>query len=245
MAATTNMAADVGEKNAVTVTPQAEAEMGARLLADGIRMSAHDLLQHVQITRGYAQMLPESALRDKIVSACDREIEYIQRLQDVAHIHERRLELQREPDVDLLAIVTLVVQRSEQWPERRGSHRVNVVAADAAAGEWDRARVAQIVTHILSNALRYSPDGGKVTLKTSTSGSLAVLTVWDQGVGMSNAEIERAYLPFTRGEHSARYGYGEGLGLYLAQQLALLHGGGIGIESQPSVGTTVTVMLPR
>ncbi len=111
----------------------------------------------------------------------------------------------------------------------------------------DRTRFRQILDNLVSNAIRFTPPGGKVWVESSApaSGELLRIEVRDNGVGMSAADIPRALEPFQQVESPLSRGSpGTGLGLPIAKGLAEAHGGTLSISSAPRVGTTVTVTLP-
>jgi len=110
----------------------------------------------------------------------------------------------------------------------------------------DELRLKQIVINLLGNAVKFTPEGGRVTLAAEI-GPLGdfVLSVADNGIGIAPADIDRVMRPFEQVETTlSRRHDGTGLGLPLAVSLARLHGGAIAIDSMPGKGTTVTVRLP-
>jgi two-component system, cell cycle sensor histidine kinase PleC len=110
----------------------------------------------------------------------------------------------------------------------------------------DEMRLKQVLLNLLSNAVKFSRDGGKVVLaeRLAADGSF-VVSVRDQGIGMDQAGIATALLPFGQVENSwTRRHTGTGLGLPLAKWLAEIHGGKLEIDSAPELGTTVRVILP-
>jgi len=143
--------------------------------------------------------------------------------------------------VDLRAVVRDVVHRFDLELQQR---RVTVVldAPQPVSGTWDEGRVDQIVTNLLSNALKYGA-GRPIEISVRTRGSQAVVVVHDHGVGIPADEQERIFGPFTRAT-TARYHAGLGLGLWIAQQIARASGGRILVESRPEKGSTFTVELP-
>jgi signal transduction histidine kinase len=107
----------------------------------------------------------------------------------------------------------------------------------------DAMRVRQVVVNLLSNALKFTPDGGRVTLTLDRDDSDAVLTVCDTGPGIPSHELPRVFDRFFRGRGvRAR---GSGIGLTVARELALAHGGDIRAMSQPGHGATFEVRLPN
>ncbi|MEQ8698640.1 MAG: ATP-binding protein, partial [Bauldia litoralis] len=111
----------------------------------------------------------------------------------------------------------------------------------------DERKLRQIVLNLISNALKFTPEDGSVTVALQTSaGGGAVLSVTDTGIGMTASEVIEALEPFGQIANSyTRQQQGTGLGLPLTKRLVELHGGGMTIKSQPGIGTTVTIRLPK
>jgi two-component system cell cycle sensor histidine kinase PleC len=119
-------------------------------------------------------------------------------------------------------------------------------AADLPRFRADPVRLRQILTNLLTNAVKFTPSGGRVAVRADldTEGRLAI-TVRDTGIGMSRDEIAVALTPFGQiANPMTRTHDGTGLGLPLAKTLAELHGGELDIASTPGAGTAVTVILP-
>jgi two-component system phosphate regulon sensor histidine kinase PhoR len=112
--------------------------------------------------------------------------------------------------------------------------------------EADRDKVEQILTNLVSNAIKYSPRGGEVIVGAADRGDEVEVLVRDQGVGMSQAEVERLFQPYQRVDRDAIKGIrGTGLGLYLVRGLVEAHGGRVWVESEPSRGSTFYFSVPR
>jgi two-component system, sensor histidine kinase len=103
-----------------------------------------------------------------------------------------------------------------------------------------------VLTNLLVNALKYTPDGGRIDVRVASEGDTVSLTVSDTGDGIPPALLERVFELFVRGDHTpARSGGGLGIGLTLARRLAELHGGSVQAASEgPGRGSTFTVRLP-
>ena len=108
----------------------------------------------------------------------------------------------------------------------------------------DRDRLEQLVLILLSNSLRRTPAGGKIDLTLRRSGRMFILSVEDDGPGLSEAELADAFRPGGEPDPAAALS-GSGLGLYLAQGIARLHGGALVIESREGQGARVSVSLPE
>ena len=109
----------------------------------------------------------------------------------------------------------------------------------------DRARVEQVLMNIISNALKYTPDGGKIAISSGTLGAEVWIKIEDTGVGIPSDDLGRVFDRFYRVDKArSRESGGTGLGLSIAKEIISKHGGNIEIESAQGAGTSVTVMLP-
>jgi len=123
---------------------------------------------------------------------------------------------------------------------------VPVVAIDLPAVRGDSVKLRQIFTNLISNAIKFTPRGGSVTIEALriSNGGVAIL-IRDTGVGMTADEISVALTPFGQVDGSrSRWREGTGLGLPIAKALVELHGGTIDIRSQKGRGTEVAITLP-
>ena len=102
----------------------------------------------------------------------------------------------------------------------------------------------QVMTNLLTNALKFTPAGGHVTISTGRDGAGAVLRVTDTGVGIPAGDLPHIFDRFWRGQQAAQIS-GSGIGLAIAAELAQAHGGRLTANSQPGHGTQLTLTLPR
>jgi len=112
----------------------------------------------------------------------------------------------------------------------------------------DRDRLKQLTLILLENALKYTPEGGKVTLELRSLGDAAEFWVRDTGVGIADASLEKVFERFYRTDEARVRGEdpgGTGLGLSIAKWIAELHGGVVWLESAEGQGTVAVVRLPR
>ena len=110
----------------------------------------------------------------------------------------------------------------------------------------DSRRLKQIFLNLLSNTIKFTPSGGRITLDASVEdGGGLKLAVADTGIGIEPGDLSRILLPFEQIEDRMKHTtQGTGLGLALSKSLTELHGGTLSLESKPSVGTTVTLRFP-
>ncbi|MBX5443893.1 HAMP domain-containing sensor histidine kinase [Sphaerobacter sp.] len=208
----------------------------------------HELRQPLTTIVGYAQGLQRRAppgLAEQDRRALDAIIEAVWRtrristdLHDAARLGVGQFTLQPAP-VDLVAVVLEVV---EAQAVSGGQHRLHLDAPEELTGCWDRERITQVVANLIDNAVKYSPDGGEVRTSLRQVGESAILTISDQGPGLSDDQQTRLFQPFSRvGETTL---VGSGLGLFIAKGIVESHGGRIWVDSAPNRGSTFTVRLP-
>jgi len=183
--------------------------------------------------RAYAGHIHDSALH--LLSLIDD-------ILDLSKIEAGAYEL-HETQVDIGELAQRVMRQLDGTARENGV----ILAADIAGGlpplQADRRAVFQICLNLLSNAVKFTPDKGEATIfaHPEPGGGIA-FGVRDTGIGMTEAEIERAMQRFGQVHNvMTRDRQGTGLGLPLVQELALLHGGSVTIDSVPGAGTCVTV----
>lgn len=169
-----------------------------------------------------------------------RLVRLVDYLLDVSRITTRRLRLQLEP-TDLSAAVQEVLERHRSELQQAGC-TVSVAAASGAVGRWDRLRIEQVVTNLLTNAMKYAP--GPIDVAVDAEGDVTRLVVRDRGPGIAREDQERIFLPFERAVSYLRAS-GFGLGLFIVRQIVDAHGGTVRLASAPGEGSTFTVELPR
>ncbi len=140
------------------------------------------------------------------------------------------------------AVLTMIRDRARQ----QGLRLVVDISPDCGALLADRTRIKQILLNLMSNAVKFTPPGGTVTLRVALSDNGGIrFQVCDTGVGIAPADQRRVFEPFTQVQSVfARSHEGTGLGLPLVKSLVEGHGGVVTLESEIGVGTTVTVDMP-
>lgn len=157
-----------------------------------------------------------------------------------------RIVFQREP-TDLVALTSHTVTTYQELTIR---HRIRlVVSEERLIGYWDRRKLERALGNLLTNAIKYSPNGGEVVVevrreRAGRAGVRAVLRVRDEGLGIAEAEIPHIFEPFQRGKGVADRIPGMGLGLANVRQIVEGHGGAVLVASEPGAGSTFTIKLP-
>ena len=108
----------------------------------------------------------------------------------------------------------------------------------------DSVRINQVLNNLLDNAVKYSPDGQVVEVLTEKDETLISISIRDQGVGMTDEEVEQVFQRFYRAKPTNAVAQGLGLGMCIVKRIVEDHGGEIYITSQPGVGTTAKFTLP-
>ncbi|HEY6829496.1 MAG TPA: PAS domain S-box protein, partial [Gemmatimonadaceae bacterium] len=230
-----------------------ELQRTERRMNEFLAMLAHELrnpLAPIQSALDVVERKPD----DKATAAWARAI--IQRqadqlsrlvddLLDVSRITRGKITLRREP-VDVKATITQVVESMRPTIEER-RHTVLIQAPDSPIViEADPARVSQVLSNIFNNAIKYTSDGGRITVTASISDNFATIAIIDSGIGMSPDLVPRVFDLFVQGERGLdRREGGLGVGLTIAKRLTELQGGAMSAASPgPGLGSRFTIDLP-
>jgi signal transduction histidine kinase len=203
-------------------------------------------LEKIQRSMGRSRLNPETTIEtitggvEKISRQADRLTKLIDELLDVSRITAGHLTLQTE-NLDLAKLLREVVQRFGD-EAKRANCQVTLQAPPTLWGRWDGLRVEQVVTNLLTNAVKYGP-GKPIEVRVATQPGVVQIEVEDQGIGLDPRDAARIFDRFERAVPSSHYG-GLGLGLYIARQIVEAHHGEIHVASAPDSGATFTVILP-
>jgi len=218
-----------------------------------LRLASHELRGPVTVLRGYLAMMHAGEVTGAglsptyriLLSKVDEINLLIERMLETARLEDRRLVLDVE-SVDLREVArTAAAGVSMRLTE---SHRLELDLPDEPIILiCDRSRLLTILANLLDNAIKYSPYGGTVRLssRVRAESRYAEISVSDEGIGIDPQEMRTVFTRFGRVVNADNSHIpGTGLGLYVARQLARMHGGDIEITSRRQVGTTVVVTLP-
>jgi signal transduction histidine kinase len=116
--------------------------------------------------------------------------------------------------------------------------------AGPTEGYWDHDRLEQVMNNLVSNAIKYSPDGGTITVITRHENGNLVVAVRDEGIGIAEEDQEHLFERFFRGKAEKADIKGLGLGLYVTRRIVEAHGGVIAVKSKPDEGSEFSFTLP-
>jgi signal transduction histidine kinase len=170
----------------------------------------------------------------------------IDELLEISRVTRGKIEVKLD-NVEIEHVINDAVEQVTPQIEARG-HRFDVeVLPKTTVVRCDKKRLVQVVANLLANAVKYTPDGGRVQLRSALHENEVVITVEDNGVGMPPEFIPHAFELFSQvAPTSDRAAGGLGLGLALVKSLVELHGGKVACSSKgPGKGSQFTVLLPR
>ena len=163
----------------------------------------------------------------------------VEDLRTLAHTESGTLALQKESTDIAILLNDTAGSFSADAAELKVALDVGA-ASDLPLVEVDPLRVREVLTNLISNALRHTPAGGRVAVSASATPTTIVVTVTDTGAGIPAADLPKIFDRFYKGRTSS----GSGLGLTIARNLVVAHGGEIRADSVEGKGTNVTVTLP-
>lgn len=147
--------------------------------------------------------------------------------------------------MDKLPVNELIIETIEKFRTQNMHSIVFIDDASDVIVEGDRERIAQVLMNLIGNAIKFSPQGGKVTISMKNDLNNLRVTIEDEGIGISTEDIPKLFSKFQRIDNSSRRKIGgTGLGLAICQEIILQHDGEIWIESKEEQGTTVHFELP-
>ncbi|HEY7315814.1 MAG TPA: response regulator [Gemmataceae bacterium] len=218
-----------------------------------LAMLAHELRNPLAPIRNAAQVLNLLVVNDpKLRRTCemiDRQVGHLARLVDdlldVSRITSGKIKLQKEA-VELTAILARAVETSRPLIDARRQELTVTLPPETIPVEADATRLAQVVSNLLNNAAKYTPEGGRIRLTVEKADREAVLRVCDSGVGIPGDLLPQIFDLFTQGDRSlARSEGGLGIGLTLVKSLVEMHGGRVEAKSDGAGrGSEFAVYLP-
>ena len=226
----------------------AQAQEAVRLRDDFLSIASHELKTpltalQLQLRSIRVQVGPSNGLGDKIDRAMRvgvRLANLVEALMDVSRFATGKLTLTLE-SFDLVDVARDIIERLRE-SALYASCTVSLNADGAILGRWDHLRVEQVLTNLISNAIRYAP-AKPIEVSVARVDDTAILEVRDSGGGIAKEELSRIFERFERAASSQNYG-GMGLGLYVAREIAEAHGGTIVASNLPGGGASFTVRLP-
>lgn len=233
-----------------------QAELANKIRSEFLSNMRHELRTPLNTVIGFSKIIADHGTRRLsdadiveyagiINGAAGHLLSVINDVLDISSIQAGRFMLERR-EVDLDEILLGCATAMQPTADQAGQTLRTDIAPDLLTVRGDPVKLRQIVNNILSNAVKFTPSGGLISLTAQNGpGDCVTVSISDTGVGMSEDDITIALTPFGQvdGSHS-RWREGTGLGLPIANALTLMHEGELSIGSIPGQGTEVRVILP-
>jgi signal transduction histidine kinase len=238
----------------------AQYEAGIQLRNQFLSIASHELKTPLTSIYGVLQ-LQERMLRMKkdeppqvtqerqesylkmVIRQTQRLNELIDGLLDVSRIQNGRFMVEPS-DTDVAALVRETVNGRLAVIAQEAGVKLIVEAPESLHAWVDPVRMEEVITNLVMNAIRFSPEGGVVWIRLRDDNGIMRLTIRDQGPSVPVEDRERIFQPFERAQRTARFG-GLGLGLFISRQIAQLHGGNVNlVESLPGKGNVFEASFP-
>lgn len=226
-----------------------------RMKSEFVSMVSHELRTPLTSIKGYVDLLLEGEVGaltpdqqeflEIVGSNAERLVSLINDILDISRIEAGRIALTMAP-VDLPSLLERLVISFRPQIEAKRQRLVVDIAPSVPPARGDAERLTQIFANLISNAHKYTPAGGTLTIRAGAIGNRVVASVADTGIGLSQEEQEQLFTRFYRAQNRTTQEVGgTGLGLSITRSLVDLHGGTIAVESTPGKGSTFTVALPQ
>lgn len=222
------------------------------LKSNFLRMMSHDLRTPLARIQGMANVvlsdatpLSDSQRRavETIYRSSEELADFIGSILNLGRIESKEIKLQLKSR-DINSLLRDVIRKSEFLARKRGLE-IRTEFEPMFSFKIDEDLIRQVFTNLLENAIKYSPEGGKILISTEELEGQAIIQVADQGAGIAQDDLPHVFDKFFRSNSAKRSEItGSGLGLYLVKYFIELHKGRVEVESQTGKGSTFTVVLP-
>ena len=233
-------------------TEQEKEERERRLFVSNV---SHELRTPLTSVKSYLEALDEGALSEPVAPdfikvSLDETNRMMRMVTDLLHL-SRIDNATSHLDVELInftAFITFILNRFDQIRGQDEEKKYELVRDYPITSVWieiDTDKMTQVIDNILNNAIKYSPDGGKITVSMKTTDDQMILSISDQGLGIPKQDLPRIFDRFYRVDRArSRAQGGTGLGLSIAKEIIKQHNGFIWAKSEYGKGSTFTIVLP-
>ena len=233
-------------------TEQEKEERERRLFVSNV---SHELRTPLTSVKSYLEALDEGALTEPVAPdfikvSLDETNRMMRMVTDLLHLSRIDNETSHL-DVELInftAFITFILNRFDKMRSQDDEKKYELVRDYPINSVWieiDTDKMTQVIDNILNNAIKYSPDGGKITVSMKTTDDQMILSISDQGLGIPKEDLPKIFDRFYRVDKArSRAQGGTGLGLAIAKEIVKQHNGFIWAKSEYGKGSTFTIVLP-
>ncbi len=233
-------------------TEQEKEERERRLFVSNV---SHELRTPLTSVKSYLEALDEGALSEPVAPdfirvSLDETNRMMRMVTDLLHL-SRIDNATSHLDVELInftAFITFILNRFDKIRAQDEEKKYEIVRDYPITSVWieiDTDKMTQVIDNILNNAIKYSPDGGKITVSMKTTDDQMILSISDQGLGIPKEDLPKIFDRFYRVDKArSRAQGGTGLGLAIAKEIVKQHNGFIWAKSEYGKGSTFTIVLP-
>ena len=233
-------------------TEQEKEERERRLFVSNV---SHELRTPLTSVKSYLEALDEGALYDPVAPdfikvSLDETNRMMRMVTDLLHL-SRIDNATTKLDIELInftAFITFILNRFDKMRNQDEEKKYELVRDYPITSVWieiDTDKMTQVIDNILNNAIKYSPDGGKITVSMKTTDDQMILSISDQGLGIPKQDLPKIFDRFYRVDRArSRAQGGTGLGLAIAKEIIKQHNGFIWAKSEYGKGSTFTIVLP-
>lgn len=224
-----------------------------RLKTEFLANISYELRTPLNTVLGFAEVLKaeyfgelnnkQTEYIDLILSSSNRLIVLINDILDLALVEAGHFSLEKK-SIDVYDMLESIMNLSRESARQHNLKLSLQCNKDIGFVNADERRIKQVLFNIVSNAIKFTPSGGAVTINADQSNNKLYLEITDTGIGIPEEDQKRIFEKFEKGKRKRRIA-GAGLGLSLVKSVIELHGGNVQIESKPNKGTTVTCILPN
>jgi signal transduction histidine kinase len=224
-----------------------------RLKDELVQNVSHELRTPLTFVKGYVDLVLEGEMgdltqrqRDALQIVADKTTDITRLIEDIVTLQRINASNLQLEEVSLNELIRTAVAGHSMVAEKKGLRVVHVLSQERIILPVDKARLNQVLDNIIGNAMKFSPDGGTITVAMTQTDEEVKVVISDEGIGVPKEKQERIFERFYQVDGSVRRRFGgTGVGLAIVKRIIDAHRGDIWVESEPGKGSAFHIILPR